>query len=147
MGSAFRLLLCAAGFFIAFATQHAAALSIDEARASCIAKVRPRVLTCMVNHAIAQGGPLRAYVAQCREPVVPIVRQCVFHALAASGHPALAGRRAPRLGDVCPLGFDGCFSRCVSIGGFGSAPPPVSCARACGRRCAPPHEFGTVASK
>ena len=137
MGRTFRILLCAAGLFVAAAAPQAAALSFDEARASCIAKVRPRVIMCMAKQAIAQGGPLRAYVAECREPVRPIVQQCVFRALAASGHPAFAGR-TPRMGDICPLGFEGCYARCNSGGGFGGALPPMSCARVCGRRCAPP---------
>jgi hypothetical protein len=81
----------------------ARAVSIDEARAACIARVRLSVVACVHDNVLRHGGWPRSYVAQCREPAIPRVRACVFRTLAASGHPALAGRDlSGRMTAICP---------------------------------------------
>lgn len=112
-------------------------LSIDEARDACIARIRPQVRACVMHHMMTRGGPPRMYIAGCREPIVPVVRTCVFRTLRDSGHPLLAGRPLPGPDAICPLGFDGCMNRCFRVGGWGGAGPAHTCGRICARRCGP----------
>lgn len=135
VGLATMLLAC--GF-----TRDAQAWSIDEARAACIAKMRPSVVACVRSHVAARGGPPMAYIAVCLEPVIPLVRTCVFKTLAEAGHPALVNRPLPGIADICPLGFQGCLNRCHYIGGIGSAPPAKGCGRVCAMRCRGKGEHG-----
>jgi hypothetical protein len=125
-----------AAVFITLPHAAAALPSIDAARAACIAKVRPQVIRCVANNMIARGGPGWMYVAQCREPARPQVRNCVFRTLRDAGHPLLVGRPLPGPDAICPLGFGGCMNRCHFIGGFGGASPSQTCSRVCARRCA-----------
>ncbi len=138
MVRAFTLAALALAAFVVALTgsRLAGALSIDEARAACIAQVRPSVVACVRSHVIAHGGWPRAYLAECREPAIPRVRACVFRTLAANGYPGLASRRAlPAVGQICPLGFAGCMSRCFYIGGIGGLQPAKGCGRICAYRC------------
>ena len=131
------VLLSACGF--------ARAWSIDEARAACIAKVRPTVVACVRSHMAANGGPPMAYVAQCREPVIPRVRTCIFQTLADAGHPALTNRPLPGVAEICPLGFQGCLNRCHYIGGIGGTTSAKGCGRVCAIRCRGKGEHGVGA--
>lgn len=122
---------------LAVANDARAYLSIDEARAACIGRIRPQVVACVRHHMAARGGPPRMYIAQCREPVVPHVRACVMRTLRDSGHPLLVGRPLPGPDAICPLGFDGCMQRCHRTGGIGGGPPAQMCGRICTHRCTP----------
>jgi hypothetical protein len=133
------ILTTLATLLLALALPHAAGavISFDEARASCIARIRPQVIRCVAHHMIARGGPPRMYIAQCREPAAPHVRACVMRTLRDGGHPLLVGRPLPGPDAICPLGFDGCMHRCHRVGGWGGAAPAQTCGRVCARRCAP----------
>ena len=49
-------------------------------------------------------------------------------------------------GGQCRIGFDGCFNRCLMMGGTGTHTPAAGCSGRCGRACSGgmvgPHEPG-----
>jgi hypothetical protein len=130
------VLLAASLAALAVSSATRALPSIEDARAAFIARVRPQVIACVRGLALTRGGPPRRYLAGCRDPARPQVRACVFRTLRDAGHPLLVGRPLPGPDAICPLGFEGCMSRCTFVGGFGPAPASKGCGRICSFRCA-----------
>ena len=98
----------------------------QQARERCAARIKPMVRACVRQQVAARGGQPSQYVAECRAPYLPQVKECMA---------SQAGRTGARSGGSCT--FEACYNRCQGVGGpaGGSALTTRHCANRCYRRC------------
>src|SRR5262245_28525919 len=78
----------------------------QQARERCVARVKPMVRACVRRQMASHGGQPGQYVAECRAPYLPQLRECMG---------SQARRAGSRAAGSCT--FEACYNRCQGIGG------------------------------